>query len=111
LNKDAIAAKFQILFSRIFGSIVIKSFFGELENDKIEGEDIYEFVSKTLSLNSKRTLTVFAYILGKNFYKYNLRAIDREVNSRSSKFVSFCEESIGKLIEKIKKEGNVEDKE
>lgn len=55
-------------------------------------------------LNSKRSLTLFAFLFGNNFYKYNLRAIDREVNQRGLKFTSFCEGVITNLVQKFKQE-------
>ena len=85
-------------FQRIFGSIVIKSFFGDVELNTLGGQDIFVFISTMLQLNTKRTETPFAFIWGKNFHKYGLRAIDRKVNNMGKEFMKFSEDIIHQLI-------------
>jgi hypothetical protein len=74
------------LFERIFGTVVVKSFFGEIELDKIEGVDVFSYFSHMVELNTERAFTLFAFILGPNFFKYNIRKVDRDVNSSNIKF-------------------------
>jgi len=61
-----------------------------------------------LRLNTKRSLTPLAFILGKDFHKYGLRAIDRKVNRMGREFMKFSEDIINQLIKEYqeKKEGS-----
>ena len=86
-------------FQRVFGTIVIKSFFGDVKLDNLGGMDIFSFINTMLQLNTKRTLTPLAFILGKNFHKYRLRAIDRKVSKMGKDFMDYSEKIIRQLIE------------
>jgi cytochrome P450 len=66
--------------------------------DKLGGEDIFDFVTNTLILNTKRSQTPFAYLFGKNFHKWGFRAIDREVDKRAKMFMAFSEDIISRLV-------------
>ena len=53
-----------------------------------------------LLMNSKRTRTPLAYLLGKNFFKYSLTSTDREINRRSKMFTEYSTDIIHALIKK-----------
>ena len=82
------------LFQRIFGNVVVKSFFGDIELSKLEGVEIFTYINEMFEGNSARALTPFAFLLGPNFYKYNIRAIDREVNNKNRMFHAFAKEKM-----------------
>lgn len=91
------------LFQKIFGNVVIKCFFGEIELEPLNGEDIFEFIDKMLELNQQRWQTPLAFLLGKNFYKYGLRSIDREVTKRAEYFFAYSEQLIKKIMLRLEK--------
>lgn len=66
-------------FQMIFGNVVLKCFFGNVKIDKLEHE-VYHKVSKMFELNTQRSRTPYAFILGSLFPKLSLRAIDKEVD-------------------------------
>ena len=53
-------------------------------------------------MNSTRTRTPLAYLLGKNFFKYSLTSTDREINKRSKLFTEYSKDIIKTLITKHK---------
>jgi hypothetical protein len=93
------------LFQRIFGNVVVKSFFGDIELSKLEGAEMFTYLNSIFEDNTTRSLTLFAFFMGPNFYKYNLRKIDRTVNHKNENFKKFTRKTILdqiKLYEKSK---------
>ena len=93
INRDKKEVKIDInhLFTRIFGNVVVRSFFGDIQLDKIEDVQIFAYVNGLFELNTKRSLDLFAFFAGNNFYKYNLRQVDRKVRDRIVKFEQFAQ--------------------
>ena len=48
-------------------------------------------------------MTLFAYIIGPNFYKYNLRPIDREVSRKLKMFETFANDVIKETVDRTKR--------
>jgi hypothetical protein len=78
------------LFQRIFGNVVVKSFFGDIELSKLEGAEIFTYLNSIFEDNTTRSLSLFAFIMGPKFYKYNLRKIDRAVTQKMESFKKFA---------------------
>ena len=59
---------------------------------------MFSFLTELLDLNAKRVQTPFAFLLGKNFHKYELRAVDKEVSKRAKMVVAYSQDLIDQLI-------------
>lgn len=69
----------ELVMTEIYGNAVIKSFFGNIQPGKIDGENVFSFAIRLNETNNQRTFTLYSLIVGPKFLKWNLRAIDREV--------------------------------
>lgn len=78
-NKDKSVVKIDVnnLLQRIFGNVVVKCFFGDIEIDKLDGQEIFAFANDLFEKNVLRVRSFFAFLIGPNFTRYNLRTIDR----------------------------------
>lgn len=52
----------------------------------MDGEQLFTYVDKMFEKNTDRVFSKLTFLLGNNFYKYNLRSIDREVSKRNAQF-------------------------
>ena len=74
------------LLMKMFGTVVLRCFFGATELSDIEGEPIFKFYHTLIDMNYRRSLTLLPFVLGGDFYKYNLRQIDRNTSKRIKQF-------------------------
>lgn len=90
-GKDEVTTDLNVLLQKIFGNIVIRCFFGKIELNTIGGEPLFEFANNLLAKNYERSITLFPFLVGSNFWKYNLRAVDREMTSKIKVFRQYCQ--------------------
>lgn len=74
--------------------MVVRSFFGDIELSKIEGFELFSYANNLFELSTQSSMTLFALLMRANFYRYNLRKIDREVKEQIGKFEKFAREKI-----------------
>lgn len=75
-----------IMLQEIFGTVVIKCFFGNMQLSDIGGKPVFHSFNDLMELNVTRTKNIFGLILGPKFFKYNLRPIDRQVSKLCQQF-------------------------
>jgi hypothetical protein len=67
-----------LVFTEIFGNVLIKCFFGEIELHNLEGKSIYAFVNKLFEMNTQRSSSIYSLLVPR-FLSLNLRKVDRLV--------------------------------
>lgn len=80
----------ELAMNEIYGNVVIKCFFGNIEPGTIDGENVFSFTTRLNETNNKRTFTVFALVIGPKFLNLNLRPIDREVSKMNKYFNTYA---------------------
>ena len=48
MDKDTLTVNITALFQRLFGNIAIRSFFGTLKDETVDGEDVFTYISTML---------------------------------------------------------------
>lgn len=90
------------LFTRIFGTIIIRCFFGDIHLDRIEGQDPFDFLSGLTEKFIARVLMISSHILQHRLMKYGFRKIDREINQEIQQFHQYVHKMIEQIIEEVK---------
>lgn len=85
----------------MFGSVVLRSFFGATELPDIEGQSIFKFFHSLVDMNYRRSISVFPFILGGSFHKYNLRQIDRDTARRLQQFKRYSCDMVAKICDSV----------
>lgn len=52
------------MLQEVFGNVVIKCFFGDINLYEIEGKTVFEYFSHLMELNLSRSKNVFAIVFG-----------------------------------------------
>lgn len=66
-----------LTLQEIFGNVVVKCFFGNIQLEDIQGEPLFNFFRRMSEENVERALTTYALTVGPKFIDLNLRSKDR----------------------------------
>ncbi len=88
LNGQSWQVKFNVnnVLQEIFGTVVVKCFFGDVELANIQNQPIFNFFNDLMQLTVSRSKSALALIFGPKFFQYSLRPIDRKVKKMNKQF-------------------------
>jgi cytochrome P450 len=86
------------LFQNIFGTVVIRCFFGDIELQLIEGKRIFEFLNDLIMKIANRNMRVSSFVFGPVLMKYGVRQIDREITREINAFREYTRRTIDRII-------------
>jgi cytochrome P450 len=110
VGKEEVKADTLNVLQRIFGNVVVKCFFGDLPLKDIEGESIFSFLNNLLEKNTKRSMTLYAYALGRYFHKLNIRKVDRDIARDNQNFQRYATSIIQEYVTKVQESKASSDK-
>lgn len=81
--KFQIQMDLNLAFQQIFGNVITKTFFGDIQLQNIENKSIFAYSNKMLELNTQRSSSFYSKMLGPRFLNLNLRKVDKLVTLMS----------------------------
>ncbi len=88
-------------FQKIFGTIVIKCFFGNIKLNAIDGKEPFDFLSDLFRKSGERNIRVSSFLFGDFLMKFGVRKIDREIKEEIQSFRKYTSATIEQIIQSL----------